>query len=370
MLGLDSPSLEHPSEPAIPQPHSEFFRGSAAECYAPEISIVVPLYNEGAVVEELHARLEVELVRHGASYEMVFVDDGSKDNTFAQLEKLYRKDPDHVRIVQLRRNFGQTAGLAAGIDHARGKVIITMDGDLQHDPSDLPKFFEKLDEGYELVSGWRHRRVDNSLTRRLPSKIANWLMAKLSGVRLHDFGTTFKAYRREILEGLELYGEMHRFVPALLSWRGVHMTEVPINNIPRPHGKSNYGISRTFRVFFDLMTVKFLVSYISRPLHVFGMLGAIFFGTGFSIAALLTVLYYLGVIVMQQQLGNLMLAMLLMMLGVQFVAIGLTLEVNIRTYHAASGRRIYAVRRILAADTTRDENSLQDAGSREAFERK
>jgi glycosyltransferase involved in cell wall biosynthesis len=315
----------------------------------PQISVVVPLFNEAEVIDELHARLAVELRRRDAPYELVFVDDGSRDGTFERLAALFQKDSEHVRVVRLRRNFGQTAALAAGIDHARGAVIIAMDGDLQHDPADLPRFFEKIDEGYELVSGWRERRVDGFLWRRLPSRIANWLMAKLSGVPLHDFGTTYKAYRREILEGLELHGELHRFIPALLSWQGVRMAEVPIRSVPRKHGASNYGISRTFRVMFDLITVKFLVSYISRPLHVFGMAGGLLFGGGFLVAALLTCLYYLGQIVMHDHLGNLVFAMLLMMLGVQLVALGLTLEVAVRTYHAASGRRIYAVRQVLGS---------------------
>lgn len=324
--------------------------GLSGDESAPQISIVVPLFNEEDSVEELHRRLEEQLVQRGQSYEMVFVDDGSHDRTFQCLKTLHEKDPEHVRIVRLRRNFGQTAGLAAGIDHARGQIVITMDGDLQHDPSDLPVFFEKIDEGYDLVSGWREQRVDNLLLRRLPSKIANWLIAKMSGVPLHDFGTTFKAYRREILDDLELHGELHRFVPALLSWQGVSIAEVPIKNIMRPAGKSSYGISRTFRVLFDLLTVKFLVSYISRPLHAFGMVGGTLFSAGFLIAAVITGLYYFNGLVVSDHLGNLMLSLLLMVLGVQLIATGLTLEVGIRTYHAATGRRIYAVRQVISLE--------------------
>lgn len=316
----------------------------------PAFSIVVPLFNEENSVKELHGLLTEQLSERGDSYEIVFVDDGSRDRTYTRLQALHRSDPEHVRVVRLRRNFGQTAGLAAGIDYARGEVIITMDGDLQHDPADLPKFFAKIDEGFDLVSGWREKRVDDLVMRRLPSRIANWLMAKLSGVPLRDFGTTFKAYRREILDGLELHGELHRFVPALLSWQGVSIAEVPIRNIPRAAGKSNYGITRTFRVLFDLLTVKFLVSYISRPLHVFGLVGGGLFSVGFFVAALLTAMYYLAGLNMQDHLGNLMFAMLLMMLGVQLVAIGLTLEVGIRTYHAAAGKRIYAVKEFLSRD--------------------
>ncbi len=318
---------------------------------APELSIVVPLYNEADSVDELHRRLEEQLIERGGPYEIVFVDDGSRDRTFALLRNLYERDPEHVRVVRLRRNFGQTAGLAAGIDHARGRVIITMDGDLQHVPDDLPSFFEKIDEGYDLVSGWRERRVDNLVMRRIPSRVANWLMAKLSGVPLHDFGTTFKAYRREILEDLELHGELHRFVPALLSWKGVSIAEVPIRNVPRSSGRSNYGISRTFRVLFDLLTVKFLISYISRPLHLFGMVGGTLFSAGFALAAIIAGLYYFGDLVINNHLGNLILSLLLMLLGVQLVSTGLTLEVMTRTYHAASGRKIYVVRQVLSNDT-------------------
>jgi glycosyltransferase involved in cell wall biosynthesis len=317
----------------------------------PEISIVVPMYNEQDSVEELHRRLEEQLRLRGDSYEMVFVDDKSEDGTAACLKALFEKDPDHVRVVSLRRNFGQTAALAAGLDHCRGRIVITMDGDLQHDPADLPVFFEKIDEGYDLVSGWRKQRMDNLIMRRIPSRIANFLMAKLSGVALHDFGTTFKAYRCEILEDLELHGELHRFVPVLLSWQGVRIAEVPIANDPRLSGKSNYGIGRTFRVLFDLLTVKFLISYISRPLHLFGMIGGTLFSIGFVVAAIITLAYYFGSLVVGDNLGNLMFSMLSMMLGVQLIAIGLALEVNVRTYHLASGRRIYAVRSVLSKET-------------------
>ena len=324
----------------------------------PEFSIVVPLFNEADSIHELHARLEEQLIKRGSTYEILFVDDGSTDLTFKRLMEAHAKDPAHVRIVRLRRNFGQTAGLMAGFDHAQGQVVITMDGDLQHDPSDLPIFFEKIDEGYELVSGWRKKRVDNFVLRRIPSRIANWLMAKLTGIRLHDFGTTFKAYRREILEDLELYGELHRFVPALLSWKGVSIIEVPITNVPRASGKSNYGIGRTFRVLFDLLTVKFLLSYVGRPLHVFGLVGGIMFVLGFLIAAILTTLYYAGLLLISDNLGNLILAMLLMTLGIQLTVVGLTLEVEVRIYHAVSRRRIYAVKNVVE---TLQNDSQQDA---------
>lgn len=313
----------------------------------PAISIVVPLFNEESSVDELHRRLAEQLADGLEPFELVFVDDGSEDGTFERLKALHAADRDHVRVVRLRRNFGQTAGLAAGIDHARGEIIVTMDGDLQHDPADLPKLLDKIEDGYDVVSGWREKRVDSVFTRRIPSRIANWLMSKLSGVPLRDFGTTFKAYRRDVLDGLELYGELHRFVPALLSWKGISIAEVPIRNVRRTAGHSNYGLSRTFRVLFDLLTVKFLISYITRPLHVFGLAGGGLFGLGFLIAGLLTALYYATGMEIQDHLGNLMFAMLCMVLGTQLIAMGLTLEVMTRTYHAAANKRVYVVRDVL-----------------------
>ena len=219
----------------------------------------------------------------GWEYQFVFVDDGSTDLTYKLLKELALIDP-RVTIVKLRRNFGQTAALAAGFAHCNGEYIIAMDGDLQHDPADIPKFLEKLEEGYDLVSGWRHHRIDNFWLRRIPSRCANWLMAKLSGVNIHDFGTTFKAYRREMLLELPLYGEMHRFIPALASGYGASICEIPIHNQNRKNGESHYGISRTFRVLFDLITIRFLLHYMSRPLHFFGRLGLINMMLGSAIA--------------------------------------------------------------------------------------
>src|ERR1700684_3566970 len=219
----------------------------------------------------------------GETFEMVLVDDGSSDRTFATLREIAAVD-SRVTVVKLRRNFGQTAGLAAGFDHARGEYIIAMDGDLQHDPADIPLFLEKIAAGYDIVSGWRKVRVDNFWACRIPSKIANWLMAKLSGVNIHDFGTTFKAYRRDILDQVPLYGELHRFIPALASWHGATICEVPIRNVNRERGVSHYGITRTFRVFFDLLTIRFLLRYLSRPLHFFGTVGMSGVSSGLAIA--------------------------------------------------------------------------------------
>src|ERR1700734_2028817 len=215
----------------------------------------------------------------GETFELVFVDDGSRDNTFWMLQQIAAVDR-RVVVVKLRRNFGQTSALAAGFDHAEGEYVIAMDGDLQHDPHDIPLFLQKLREGYDIVSGWRKERIDNFVMRRFPSRVANWLMAKLSGVNIHDFGTTFKAYRREVIHNIPLYGEMHRFIPALAAWYGASICEIPIKNVNRERGKSHYGIGRTFRVFFDLLTIRFLLKHMSRPLHFFGGFGALGIVTG------------------------------------------------------------------------------------------
>src|SRR5271169_6192547 len=242
-------------------------------------SIVVPFYNEQENIPQLYMKLTEVLDSIGEPYEMVFVDDGSKDNTYKVLTEIYEHDR-RVNVVRLRRNFGQTPALKAGFDFARGEIVISMDGDLQHDPEEIPRFLEKMEEGYDLVSGWRHHRRDHWLMRQLPSRAANWMMAKLSGIELHDFGTTFKAYRREIIQEIQLYGELHRFIPALASSSGAQIIEVPITDLARKNGKSNYGIGRTLRVFLDLMIVKFLQDYSTRPLQFFGLLGLAGTGAG------------------------------------------------------------------------------------------
>lgn len=310
----------------------------------PEISVVVPLYNEAGNLAELYTRLTTTLAAMGRAYELVLVDDGSTDDTGVRLRAMAARDP-HVCAVELRRNFGQTAGQAAGIDHARGDIVVLMDGDLQHFPEDIPLLVAKLDEGFDIASGWRKHRADHLLWRRVPSRIANWLMAKISGVALRDFAG-FKAYRRDVLAEVDLYGELHRFIPALASWQGVQIAEVPIQHVNRQVGESNYGISRTFRVLCDLITVKFMISYVSRPLYFFGRIGFVVFGIGVGIAVVLTGLYYGGVIAMHDHLGNLMLAILAMVLGVQLIVTGLGFEVASRIYHTTHQRKIYKVRRI------------------------
>jgi glycosyltransferase involved in cell wall biosynthesis len=318
---------------------------------APELSIVIPLFNEEENIQELHQRLTTVLNEIGRRYEIIFVDDGSTDLTFATLQQVEAED-EHIVVIRLRRNFGQTAGLAAGFEHARGNVIISMDGDLQHHPEDIPSLLAKIDSGYDLVSGWRQKRVDNFWLRRLPSRLANKAMALLSGVSLHDFGTTFKAYRREVLEHIELHGELHRFIPALASWQGIRIAEVPIQNTLRSGGTSHYGLGRTFRVLFDLLTVKFLISYLGRPLQFFGKIGLAFFGIGFSVAFVIAILYYFGNLVIHNHLGNLIFAMLMMVVGVQLIAIGLSLEVSSRIYHHVAQKKIYTVRDIVMHEDT------------------
>jgi glycosyltransferase involved in cell wall biosynthesis len=252
----------------------------------------------------------------------------------------------------LRRNFGQTSALAAGFDNAHGEYIIAMDGDLQHDPEDIPRFVEKIHEGYDVVSGWRKQRIDNFVMRRFPSRIANWLMAKLSGVDIHDFGTTFKAYRADIIKQIPLYGELHRFIPALASWLGASIIEIPIKNVNREHGNSHYGISRTFRVFFDLITIRFLLRYLGRPLHFFGTVGVLGMGAGSLIAfVLMAMKIFAGIHVMDDHGPLLVSAAVLIVAGVQLLALGLLGEMQVRHYHEPTRRAPYAVDRVLRIDS-------------------
>jgi glycosyltransferase involved in cell wall biosynthesis len=251
-------------------------------------SIVVPFYNEQESVPALYLKITEVMDAVGEPYEMVFVDDGSRDDTYKILQEIYEHDA-RVNLVRLRRNFGQTAALKAGFDFAQGAVVISMDGDLQHDPADIPLFLEKIREDYDIVSGWRVRRHDPWLTRQLPSRVANRIMAWLSGIDLHDFGTTFKAYRRDMLDHIELYGELHRFIPVLANWSGARIAEVPIQNTPRPNGKSNYGLGRTTRVLLDLLSVKFLLDYSTKPLQFFGLFGLLGLTLGTGIGFLLLV---------------------------------------------------------------------------------
>ena len=310
-----------------------------------DISVVVPLYNEEDNVQLLYEEIKGVLDTMAEQAEIVFVDDGSRDNTLAKLEAIQAGD-DHVRVVSLRRNFGQTAAMTAGFDHARGGIIITMDGDLQNDPHDIPQLVGKLNEGYDVVTGWRHDRQDAFLSRRLPSQLANRLISWVTGVGLHDYGCTLKAFRREVIDNINLYGEMHRFIPAIASGMGISFTEVKVNHRARRFGTSKYGISRTIRVVLDLITVKFMLSYATRPLHVFGTVGVVSSLLGVLIALVLTVQRQLyGVALANRPL--LLLAVLLIFMGIQFITIGLLAELVVRTYHESQKKPIYYVRKVL-----------------------
>jgi glycosyltransferase involved in cell wall biosynthesis len=311
----------------------------------PELSIVVPLYNEEANIDELYTRLTQVLLQVGKTFEVVFVDDGRRDGTFRLLADIQTRD-NKVHVIRLRRNFGQTGALAAGFDFAEGDIIVAMDGDLQHSPEDVPRLLERSAEGYDVVSGWRERRVDNFLLRRLPSLIANRMMAWLSGLPLHDFGTTFKAYRREVIKNVELFGQLHRFIPALATMQGVTIAEVPITDSVRQRGTSNYGLSRTLRVLFDLLTVKFLIHYLQRPLQFFGLWGLSMSGVGFMLLAGVTLLKIFFNVSIYEYLGSLLLGMLLLILGIQLVALGLEAELSARIYHTVNKLKIYTIREI------------------------
>jgi len=313
----------------------------------PSISIVVPFHNEEPNVIEMYGRLHAVMEAVGRHHQFVFVDDGSTDLTHKLLKEVALIDP-HVTVVKLRRNFGQTGALAAGFAHSTGDYVIAMDGDLQHDPAEIPAFLEKLEEGYDIVSGWRSHRIDNLLLRKIPSRCANWLMAKLSGVNIHDFGTTFKGYRGDLLRQLPLYGEMHRFIPAIASFYGASICEIPIQNKQRKHGESHYNISRTFRVFFDLMTIRFLLRYMSRPLHFFGRLGAINMGLGSAIALCLLIWKFVaGIDVIQQHGLLLVFAALLILVGLHLIALGLLGELQVWQYFNRSERRPYAISNVV-----------------------
>lgn len=308
------------------------------------VSVVIPVFNEEDNVEILHERLKEVLDRLGSEYEIIYVDDGSTDGTLSLLERLQGKDP-LVIVLSLRRNFGQTAAFAAGFDFARGDVVVTMDGDLQNDPNDIPKLLDIIKD-HDLVSGWRRKRKDPFFSRRLPSIAANWLISKVTGVKLHDYGCSLKAYRRDVIKNLKLYGEMHRFIPAVASWYGVRVAEVETQHHPRLRGKSKYGITRTIKVVLDLITVKFLQSFSTRPLQFFGSIGIAGGVIGFL------VLLYLSVekIILGNPIGGrplLLLGALLVIVGIQFIGMGLLGEMIVRVYHETQRKPIYVIKKIL-----------------------
>ena len=316
-----------------------------SEAPAPDVSVVVPIYNERDNLLPLHSALTWALRDLGRTYEIVFVDDGSRDGTRHLMRALAAGDP-HLRLVFFRRNYGQTAAMAAGFQKSRGRIVVTMDGDLQNDPADIPMLLEQLEQGYDLVSGWRHQRQDHAVSRLLPSKLANRLIARVTGVRLHDYGCSLKAYRRELVDDISLYGELHRFLPALAFIEGARITEVKVNHKARQFGQSKYGIDRTFRVLMDLLTVWFMKRFLTRPMHVFGFGGLAAIAVG-----LLLALYLLAQkLLANADIGNrplLLVAVLAIVAGVQLFCFGLLAELQMRTYHESQGRPIYRVRETL-----------------------
>ncbi|MBM3727567.1 MAG: glycosyltransferase family 2 protein [Acidobacteria bacterium] len=309
------------------------------------ISIVIPIHNEEPSILPLYDRLTAVLEQIHRPYEIIFVDDASTDRSFLLLANLAEID-GRLKIIRLRRNFGQTAALAAGFDEAQGSVVISLDGDLQHAPEDIPALLAKIDQGYDIASGWRRERIDNLVTRKVPSRIANWLMAKASGVELHDFGTTFKAYRAEILKEIRLYGDLHRFIPALASYYGARIAEVPIQNLPRGAGGSHYGLGRTFRVLLDIITIRFLLTYATRPMHFFGKLGLLSTTVGGLIMGFMFLYRITGHEILLNHGPLLIAGGLLLLAGLMMFSTGLLGEVLTRIYFEGQERRIYAVREV------------------------
>ena len=312
----------------------------------PELSIVLPIYNEVESIPHLLNELVPALEATGHTFEMICVDDGSRDGSFAALTELRAQD-ERIRVIRFRRNFGQTAAFAAGFDRAEGDIVITMDADLQNDPADIPKLLAKIEEGYDVVSGWRVERWQegfaSQITRKIPSMTANWLISTGTGVHLHDYGCALKAYRKEVVKGINLYGDLHRFIPAIASYYGVTVAEVPVRYRSRQFGSSKYGLGRIVRVLLDLLTVRFLLNYSTRPIQIFGLMGLGSFALGILIGLYLTFMK----LVYQVNLAErplLLLAVLLVMIGVQFVTMGLLGELIVRTYHESQNKPIYTVR--------------------------
>jgi glycosyltransferase involved in cell wall biosynthesis len=312
------------------------------------ISIVIPLYNESESIDRLYEELTAAMESTHREYEIVLVDDGSTDGSFDRLRRLCERD-ERLRVIRLRRNFGQTAAFAAGFDAAEGDPIVTMDADLQNDPADIPGMLAKAEEGYDVVSGWRTDRKD-ALRRRVPSMVANRLISGVTGVPLHDYGCSLKVYRRDVIKNIRLYGEMHRFIPAVASWMGVSVAEMPVNHRARAFGRSKYGtVTRTVKVFLDLLTVRFLLSYATRPIHVFGGLGMLAACVGVALGAYLAYVK----LFLREDIGNrplLTLAVLLTIVGVQMISMGLLSELVVRTYHESQGKPIYAIRETLGLE--------------------
>lgn len=316
----------------------------------PVVSVVIPLYNEVESIDTLYAELDAELVKLNRAYEVIVIDDGSTDGSFAKLKQVHERNPAW-RIIRFRRNFGQTAGITAGFNEARGEIIVTLDADLQNDPAYIGTMLEKMEEGYDIVSGWRKDRKEPFFSRRLPSMVANGLISRITGIRLHDYGCSLKAYRSDVAKNVRLYGELHRFIPAIASWMGISYTEVPIADRPRQYGKSKYNLSRTFKVFLDLISVAFFLVYSTRPLHVFGGIGLVLT----TIGTLLGIYLAYGRLFLGESLGDrpiLLLVVMMIILGVQMISIGLLAEIMIRNYYEPQEKKIYAIREQLGGDDT------------------
>ncbi len=317
-----------------------------------DLSLVIPVFNEQENLDQLYKQITASCEKLNKSYEVIFIDDGSMDDSLNVLIRLQKKD-SRIHVIRLRKNFGQTAALSAGFDYSRGDIIVTLDADLQNDPEDIGMLILKMEEGYDLVSGWRKKRKDKLLTRRIPSMIANWLISMITRVKLHDYGCTLKAFRRDVVKNINLYGEMHRFIPAIASNIGINIAEVEVNHRPRRHGKSKYSLMRFTKVVLDLLTVKFFLSYSTRPLQIFGIFGLI---SGMAGGVIGVILSYQR-LVLKQGIADrplLLLAVLLMVVGFQFITLGLLAEILVRAYHESIGKRIYYIRDIYESDSEID----------------
>lgn len=310
-----------------------------------DISVVIPVYNEEKSIPYLYENLNNVLPNLGKKYEVILIDDGSIDRTFEELLKVHEKN-NNYKIIRFRKNFGQTPAMSAGFDYARGDVIITLDADLQNDPSDIPLLLEKIYEGYDVVSGWRINRQDKAVSRKFPSKIANWLIASLTKVKIHDYGCTLKAYKKDVIKNIELYGEMHRYIPAVASWMGIKVAEVPVHHHSRKFGKSKYGISRTIRVILDIITIKYLLSYSQRPIQIFGLVGLFTAFIGFILTAYLIIMRIFFRVPLSDR-PLFILSIFMIFIGIQLITMGILAELIMRTYHEASGKPTYAIREII-----------------------
>ena len=315
----------------------------------PYVSLVIPVFNEAENLAELYRELVDALEKSSRAFEVIFIDDGSADSSWTVLRSLQQKD-GRIKLIRLRRNFGQTAALAAGFDYARSEIIISLDADLQNDPKDIPLLIRKIEEGYDIVNGWRRKRKDKFLSRRVPSIIANQLISRLTRVRLHDYGCTLKAFRSEVIKNIKLYGELHRFIPAIASQLGVRIAEVEVSHRPRKHGKSKYSLFRITKVILDMLTVKFLLSYSTRPLQIFGLLGLGSGLLGFIISLWLSY-QRLALKISVANRPLLLLGVLLIVIGIQFITLGLLAEIMVRAYHESSGKTIYVIREVIDSET-------------------